>query len=76
MKKVLMILSFALLFGVVAANAQDKKQEVKKAPAKKEAAAPAKEAAAPAKKETKKAATPAKKEAAKPATPAAAPAKK
>jgi hypothetical protein len=61
MKKVLMILSFALLFGVVAANAQDKKQEVKKAPAKTEAATPAK-------KETKKTATPAKKVAAKSAT--------
>lgn len=71
MKKALMILSFALLFGVVAANAQDKKQEVKKAPAKTEAAKPA----SAEKKETKKAATPAKKEAAKPATPAT-PAKK
>ncbi len=65
MKKLVMFLSFALIMGVVTANAQAPKKEVKKAaPAKTEAPAPA------AKKEVKKAAVKkaapaAKKEAAK-----------
>ena len=39
MKKLVMLLSFALILGVISVNAQDAKKEVKKAPAKKEAAA-------------------------------------
>jgi hypothetical protein len=80
MKKLVMFLSFAMIMGVVTANAQAPKKEVKKEAAKTEApakkAAPAKEAAAPAK-EVKKdgKAAPAKKvkkdaKAATPATPA------
>lgn len=79
MKKLVMFLSFAMIMGVVTANAQAPKKEVKKEAAKTEA--PAKKAtpatpAAPAKevkKEAKKAA-PAKKEVKKDAK--AAPAKK
>ncbi|MEI7828480.1 MAG: hypothetical protein WCI31_01855 [Prolixibacteraceae bacterium] len=67
MKKLAMLLSFALILGVVTANAQAPKKEVKKkAPAKTEAAAPKKEvkpAAKPAapKKDAKPAAAPVKK---------------
>ena len=50
MKKLVLALSFVFVLGLVAVNAQDKKKEVKKAPAKTEAAAPAaKASAAPAK---------------------------
>jgi len=49
MKKLVLALSFLFVLGLVSVNAQDKKKEVKKAPAKMEAAAPAKAAAAPAK---------------------------
>jgi len=48
MKKLVLALSFLFVLGLVSVNAQDKKKEVKKAPAKMEAAAPAKAAAAPA----------------------------
>jgi ABC-type uncharacterized transport system involved in gliding motility auxiliary subunit len=77
MKKLVMFLSFAMIMGVVTANAQAPKKEVKKEAAKTEApakkatpatpAAPAKDAkkAAPAKKAVKKDA-----KAATPATPA------
>jgi len=69
MKKLILALSFVFALGLVSANAQDKKKEVKKAPAKTEVAAPAKAApakAAPAKpapkaKKVKKEAAPVKK---------------
>lgn len=48
MKKLVLALSFLFVLGLVSVNAQDKKKEVKKAPAKIETAAPAKAAAAPA----------------------------
>ena len=65
MKKVVLALSFLFVLGLVSVNAQDKKKEVKKAPAKTEVAAPAKTAEKPAKKADAK---PAKKGAVKPAT--------
>ncbi|HZK96367.1 MAG TPA: hypothetical protein VFC67_19360 [Prolixibacteraceae bacterium] len=46
MKKLVLALSFLFVLGLVSVNAQDKKKEVKKAPAKIETAAPAKAAAA------------------------------
>ena len=49
MKKLIFALSFVFLLGLVSVSAQDKKKEVKKAPAKTEVAAPnaaAKEATA------------------------------
>jgi len=49
MKKLILALSFVLVLGLVAANAQDKKKEVKKAPAKTEVAAPAAATTTPAK---------------------------
>lgn len=63
MKKVIMLLSFALLMGVVVANAQDKKPAVKKEAAKTEVKkeAPAKAAAKPAAKKVEKKEAPAKK---------------
>ena len=73
MKKLVLALSFLFVLGLVSVNAQDKKKEVKKAPAKTEAAAPAAKAAvapaatpAPAKtavkaKKVKKEAAPVKK---------------
>lgn len=71
MKKLVLALSFLFVLGLVSVNAQDKKKEVKKAPAKTETAAPAAATPAAAKpavkaKKVKKqtAATPAKKEAA------------
>jgi hypothetical protein len=71
MKKLVMLLSFALLLGVVSVNAQTPKKEVKKKAAPKtEAAAPKKEAAPAA-----PAAAP-KKEVKKEVKPAAAPVKK
>jgi len=48
MKKLVLALSFLFVLGLVSVNAQDKKKEVKKAPAKTEKVAPAKAAAAPA----------------------------
>jgi len=48
MKKLVLALSFLFVLGLVSVNAQDKKKEVKKAPAKTEVAAPAKAAVAPA----------------------------
>ncbi len=48
MKKLVLALSFLFVLGLVSVNAQDKKKEVKKAPAKTEKAAPAKAATAPA----------------------------
>jgi len=39
MKKLVLALSFLFVFGLVSVNAQDKKKEVKKAPAKTEVAA-------------------------------------
>lgn len=65
MKKVVLALSFLFVLGLVSVNAQDKKKEVKKAPAKTEVAAPAKTAEKPAKKADAK---PAKKADAKKAT--------
>ena len=41
MKKLVLALSFLFVLGLVSVNAQDKKKEVKKAPAKTEVAAPA-----------------------------------
>ena len=41
MKKLIFALSFVFVLGLVSVNAQDKKKEVKKAPAKTEVAAPA-----------------------------------
>jgi len=58
MKKLVLALSFVFVLGLVAVNAQDKKKEVKKAPAKTEVVAPAKKAdakTAPVKKGGKKA---------------------
>jgi hypothetical protein len=52
MKKLILALSFVFVLGLVSVNAQDKKKEVKKAPAKTEVAAPA---AAPAAKPAAKA---------------------
>ncbi|NEW82812.1 MAG: hypothetical protein GZ094_10670 [Mariniphaga sp.] len=46
MKKLVLALSFLFVLGLVSVNAQDKKKEVKKAPAKTEVAAPAEKAAA------------------------------
>ncbi|MCL4481460.1 MAG: hypothetical protein M1445_02340 [Bacteroidetes bacterium] len=79
MKKLVMFLSFAMIMGVVTANAQAPKKEVKKAPVKTEAPAKKKEVkkvakAAPSKAAPSKAA-PAKKAAKKKAK-AATPAKK
>jgi len=49
MKKLVLALSFLFVLGLVSVNAQDKKKEVKKAPAKTEVVAPkAKAAVAPA----------------------------
>ena len=45
MKKLVLALSFLFVLGLVSVNAQDKKKEVKKAPAKTEVAAPAAKAA-------------------------------
>ena len=45
MKKLVLALSFLFVLGLVSVNAQDKKKEVKKAPAKTEVAAPAANAA-------------------------------
>ena len=55
MKKLIFALSFVFVLGLVSVNAQDKKKEVKKAPAKTETAAPAKAApaATPAEKPAK-----------------------
>jgi len=55
MKKLVLALSFLFVLGLVSVNAQDKKKEVKKAPAKTEVAAPAAAtpAATPAKPATK-----------------------
>lgn len=61
MKKVVLALSFLFVLGLVSVNAQDKKKEVKKAPAKTEVAAPAKTAEKPAKKADAKKATEVKK---------------
>ena len=56
MKKLVLALSFLFVLGLVSVNAQDKKKEVKKAPAKTEVAAPAAKAAkADTTKATKKA---------------------
>ena len=55
MKKLIFALSFVFVLGLVSVNAQDKKKEVKKAPAKTEVAAPAAAAAAPAAKPAVKA---------------------
>ena len=54
MKKLIFALSFVFVLGLVSVNAQDKKKEVKKAPAKTEVAAPA-AAATPAAKPAVKA---------------------
>ena len=54
MKKLVLALSFLFVLGLVSVNAQDKKKEVKKAPAKTEVAAPA-AAATPAAKPAVKA---------------------
>jgi len=59
MKKLVLALSFLFVLGLVSVNAQDKKKEVKKAPAKTEVAAPAANAA------TAPATTPAAKKAVK-----------
>ena len=53
MKKLIFALSFVFVLGLVSVNAQDKKKEVKKAPAKTEVAAPAAAPAAPAAKPAK-----------------------
>ena len=55
MKKLVLALSLLFVLGLVSVNAQDKKKEVKKAPAKTEVAAPAAAtpAATPAKPATK-----------------------
>ena len=45
MKKLVLALSFLFVLGLVSVNAQDKKKEVKKAPAKTEVAAPSAKAA-------------------------------
>jgi len=45
MKKLVLALSLLFVLGLVSVNAQDKKKEVKKAPAKTEVAAPAAKAA-------------------------------
>ena len=56
MKKLVLALSLLFVLGLVSVNAQDKKKEVKKAPAKTEVAAPAAKAAkADTTKATKKA---------------------
>jgi len=56
MKKLIFALSFVFVLGLVSVSAQDKKKEVKKAPAKTEVAAPAAKAAkADTTKATKKA---------------------
>jgi hypothetical protein len=55
MKKLVLALSFLFALGLVSVNAQDKKKEVKKAPVKTEAAAPAAKAATPADKPAVKA---------------------
>jgi hypothetical protein len=69
MKKLVLLVSFAMIFGVFAVNAQDQKPAT---PAKKEAAAPVKKdaakKAAPKKVVPKKKTTPAKKEVKKDAT--------
>jgi hypothetical protein len=54
LKKLILALSFVFVLGLVSVNAQDKKKEVKKAPAKTEVAAPA-AAATPAAKPAVKA---------------------
>jgi len=64
MKKLVLALSFLFVLGLVSVNAQDKKKEVKKAPAKTETVAPAaKTASKPAvkAKKVKKEAAPVKK---------------
>ena len=66
-KKLVLALSFLFVLGLVSVNAQDKKKEVKKAPAKTEVAAPAAKAAVapaatPAKPATKAKAKKVKKE--------------
>jgi len=53
MKKLVLALSLLFVLGLVSVNAQDKKKEVKKAPAKTEAAAPAATPAKPAAKAPK-----------------------
>ena len=53
MKKVIVLLSFVFVLGLISVNAQDAKKVVKKAPAKTTAAAPAAKPAA-AKKAAKK----------------------
>lgn len=45
MKKLVLALSFLFVLGLVSVNAQDKKKEVKKAPAKTEVTAPVAKAA-------------------------------
>ena len=59
MKKLVLLLSFVFVLGLISVSAQDKKKEVKKAPAKTEKVAKAPEKKAPGK------AKPAKKAAAK-----------
>lgn len=55
MKKLVLALSFLFVLGLVSVNAQDKKKEVKKAPAKTEIVVPVKkDAVAPVKKDAKK----------------------
>ena len=49
MKKLVLLLSFVFVLGLISVSAQDKKKEVKKAPAKTEKAAKAPEKKAPAK---------------------------
>ncbi len=67
MKKLVLLLSFVFVLGLISVSAQDKKKEVKKAPAKTEKVAKAPEKAkapaapAKAKKSAKKVAAPVKK---------------